>query len=184
MIKDVNARKFILFPIGFIACPDPSSHPELYNTLRNIIPVERWRNGSQNSSNDNLWICPGYPIAAYPNLEYEGEWTRAISVEGQVTVPIELRQTFYSHLEIACESFERAGVCHLDIRLANIYFRIKGIDQVEIKVVDWDYSNLLNCKLESGFQELCKNSYVFPNHFTVASREWHQYMLEDLKRYL
>ena len=91
------------------------------------------------------------------------------------------KDTFYSLLEKACESFEEAGVCHLDIRLPNIYFSVENGNEIKIKVVDWDYSNLLNYMNESGFEEFCRNSAFFPKILKMANEEWHRYMLQNLR---
>ena len=55
---------------------------------------------------------------------------------------------------------------------------------MKIKVIDWDYSNLLNHKIESGFEDYCKGSATFPETLTIANRNWHQFMLANLRIYL
>ena len=172
----------VLFPIGIIAAPTSQYHKQLYETLEKIIPKERWR-APGTSSDHNCSLCPGHPIFVYPNLETNNSGSiPVINNDGRVSEFIKNnKETFFSLVEEACEIFEKAGVCHLDIRLTNIYYFVDNGNNIKIKVIDWDYSNLLNHKIESGFEELCRNSSIFPDSFLIANREWHQLMLKNLK---
>ena len=97
---------------------------------------------SSAESNDASTKLPdGYPILVYPYLN-PNMWKIAGQLNGDdrfqwdVNIAEEYRQAFYDKVKEVVHQMAEAGVCHLDIRLSNIFFRIDQTSQnIEIKLI-------------------------------------------------
>jgi hypothetical protein len=107
-------------------------------------------------------------------------------------VPKNLRSSFFRKVEDAVEAMALAGVCHLDIRLSNVFFRVQKSEEgkeeeeeVFIKVIDFDFAYFMDQPLPDYFLAMVTNSdNAYPEHITVANAEWSQHMLGILHRAL
>lgn len=133
----------------------------------------------------------GYPILVYPLLTEQDGWRLAgqSSCYGEaieVSVPQHLRSSFFRKVKDAVNAMALAGVCHLDIRLSNVFFRVQKAEEREeeeeevfIKVIDFDFAYFMDQPLSDYFVSMVnetENSY--PQHITVANAEWSQHMLD------
>jgi serine/threonine protein kinase len=108
-----------------------------------------------------------------------------------VVIPEAKRQDFFFKVQAACRHFERAGICHLDIRLPNIFFReisttssasASASSEIDIKIIDFDYSSKLNIPLDPTLKQciMRNNTIIFPTNILLACKEWHDFMLKKL----
>lgn len=128
----------------------------------------------------------GYPIVVYPFLD-SNVWTQAgelyrDSHRWVIRVPENNRQKFYDEVEEAVRHMTNVGVCHLDLRLSNIFFCITEDDHVKIKIIDFDFSQPINCPLYPAFQYYIANTInEFPKQMKQVTTEWNTFMLTLLK---
>jgi thiamine kinase-like enzyme len=133
----------------------------------------------------------GHPIFIYENF-FLDEWKLAgediIKNEGHSSVDLQIyvaqkhHEALLALVKGACESFEQAGVCHLDLRLSNIIYKFDENGALKIKVIDWDYSHLLNAPLDPAFAIMIEDLHFFPSHLNCASKEWHDFSLQIIEK--
>eukprot|EP01033_Poteriospumella_lacustris_P014477 gene14477-10351_t len=134
-------------------------------------------------------LPPGYPIVVYPRLE-ESRWRFAGTtyfVEGvppcsTVDVPRQYRASFYDKVCRVVDLMAEAGVCHLDVRLNNLFYRVEENGEVNIKVIDFDFAWRMNHQLPAVFREWIDDTRnAFPKNVHVAGRQWLNPMMAALR---
>ena len=188
-------RKRVVFPVGFLGYPDKSLKwcETMVHILDSIILREQFERQQKVlntlGDSDGPKLPLGQPIMVFPNLLRTG-WQVAgcylltatrIHPVPTLNVPAHLIEEFITSLQNMCQYFEQAKVCYFDMRLTNIFFKTKN-DKLKIKMIDFDYCQILDEPLEPGFENIASDSYFFPNSIHIASKEWHTHMLDALIR--
>ena len=184
----------VVFPIGFMGYPDKNftwcrvigdvmDSSILKSQLERQQTLLRWPGGGLNK------LPPGQPIFVFPSFTLDQGWqltgeyefvAHSMNPEPVIKVSPEYFDVFLEKRTKLCLYFEQAGVCYFDMRLTNILFRIVG-DKLELKVIDFDYSQFLNEPLDPGFKKIATGSAHFPSDIHIASSEWHAFMLNKIK---
>eukprot|EP01033_Poteriospumella_lacustris_P012258 gene12258-8768_t len=122
-------------------------------------------------------LPPGYPIVVYPRLE--GSWqiagvtyldTCTLSQTSTVSVPSEYRSAFWDEVCRVVSLMAEAGVCHLDMRLSNLFYRVER-GEVRVKVIDFDFAWRMGHRLPGVFRQWIDDTYnAFPKDIDVAGK--------------
>jgi hypothetical protein len=133
-------------------------------------------------------LPPGYPIVVYPRLE--APWRVAgntcldpvdCSPFSTVNVPRQYRASFYDKVCRLVDLMAEAGVCHLDVRLNNLFYRVEH-GEVHVKVIDFDFAWRMNYQLPAVFREWIDDTRnAFPKSVNVAGRQWLNPMMAALR---
>jgi hypothetical protein len=178
-------RPYIVFPIGFQAYPSHNlNHAEdIISVLDIAIPKKLWRTGlepfnPEEKLQEKKW---SRPIRIYPNIFLMNPPFQETVQDGKVILSTDLHDAFLGELSEAFSTLKAAKVCHFDLRLENIVYRVKE-DSLEIKILDWDYSDFFGRELSADFREMVSNPYSgleYPN-FTEAGPEWYDHYFERI----
>lgn len=99
-----------------------------------------------------------------------------------MNVPLQHRASFYDKVRRVVDLMAEAGVCHLDVRLNNLFYHVEQNGEVNIKVIDFDFAWLMDHQLPELFREWIDNTYnAFPKNVNVAGREWLNPMMAALR---
>lgn len=133
----------------------------------------------------------GHPIIVYPRLDDTWQLagtTNVASGESVVNVPETHRKEFFDNVCEAVHLMATAGVCHLDIRLSNVFFRVQPSaiandrDEVQIKIIDFDFAHPQDHVLPDLFSMIISDTVnAYPSGIDVANDAWQQYMLSGLR---
>ena len=133
-------------------------------------------------------LPPGYPIVVYPRLE--GSWqiagvtyldTCTLSQTSMVSVPSEYRAAFWDEVCRVASLMAEAGVCHLDMRLSNLFYRVEH-GKVRVKVIDFDFAWRMDHRLPGVFRQWIDDTYnAFPKDIDVAGSAWSDAMMAAMR---
>jgi hypothetical protein len=166
----------------------PSSNYKSSKRQRNTSDMDdRSASASDRSASDyedtSAPLPGGYPIIVYPRLDVTWQMagtTNIESGESVVNVPETHRKGFYGKVCDAVQLMAGAGVCHLDMRLSNIFFRVDN-DEVQIKIIDFDFAHSQDHVLPKVFLNLIDSTTnAYPPNIDVAGNAWQQFMLRAL----
>lgn len=155
---------------------------------RNPSDVDRNANGSDRTASeyeDTPGSLPsGFPIVVYPRLGSPWRMAGTTDVEtgvSEVYVPETHREAFYGKVRDAVGLMARAGVCHLDIGLSNVFFRVED-DEVQIKLIDFDFAHAQDHVFPKLFTHLISHTInAYPRTIDEAGDAWQRFMLRALR---
>ena len=137
------------------------------------------------SSSSQKPLPDGYPIIVYPFLD-PNVWKEAGRLyEGkpwEVNIPQELRKDFYNEVKEVVNLMKSAGVCHLDIRLSNMFYRVTSDRKIEIKLIDFDFAHPINSVLNPVFYSYVntRTENEYPKEVDTVDNNWNLHMLGKL----
>ena len=178
LFRSPEARKYCIFPKGFLSCSasneGTSANQLILDRLKSNIPHRLWRAGVSGSE----VFYDNRPIRIYEDNKKQG-------YQDVSTIPEEYVKKFYRKVKDACAEFMKLGICHYDLRVANILFRINEVDHdVEIKVIDWDYAGFFGEQLEGTFYQIIQELTTYPHGIAEASDKWYEFYLKQIKQEL
>ena len=178
LFRSPEARKYCIFPKGFLSCSasneGTSANQLILDRLKSNIPHRLWRAGVSGSE----VFYDNRPIRIYEDNKKQG-------YQDVSTIPEEYVKKFYRKVKDACAEFMKLGICHYDLRLKNILFRINEVDHdVEIKVIDWDYAGFFGEQLEGTFYQIIQELTTYPHGIAEASDKWYEFYLKQIKQEL
>lgn len=125
-----NSDRYILFPLGVIAYPSPQSESYDYR-IRDIMDTSI----HNHFPHHNDLVRNGCPVVVYEELS--SEWSNK-------KPPSDVVQSYVYNVHKAVEVLNEAKISHMDLRPANILWRIDPAfdtkSEVEIRVIDLEDS--------------------------------------------
>jgi len=181
-------QKSVCFPVGVVGMPLRGNdyQEELYRfilrKLKQFFMLKRQvsdynlrcdADGNPFAPDRRSVYQVGHPIVVYPLLDSD-QWQPATELVHQDE---EICGQFVKLLTRVLREFIKAGVVHMDFRLYNLFYRMKGQSLVGIKVIDWDDALLVGSIIPQDLRKDFQGSPYFPHQCTIADGECHRHIL-------
>lgn len=183
IFKNLSQLESVCAPIGMMAMPNRYDQERFHSFVSSKIEGFKasYKDFIGGATEEEVFL-PGHPILIFPNLQILG-WKNC--TEDNISPDLYgNREAFISALSGVLEEVGNRGVIHLDLRLENIFYRVRN-GNFEIKIIDWNDAMFLDDPIPPEYyQEMQENTSKYPSNISVASREFHVHSLQRINQIL
>lgn len=181
----VEARRYVHFPAGIMGYPSRG-------VLRDFISERlAWLGSASGRGSDHYQHCkiPGYPMLVFD--QFEDDWKVAVHLRDDRSNR-EVIQKFLEQLKHALDAVKSAKIVHLDLKLSNVFYRVKNLPTeepgvyVEVRIIDWDDCMFEGDQVDMVLYESMEGDIRYPqgDQFKIACTEYHDFFYHRIQEEL